>query len=527
MFKPNILAAVSLLVVSVPAAAQADEPALTHHLAHVAVDGERTIARLVELDFDLAACHGVSRHAEHVEVIATDAELARLERSGFDFEVVISDLEQHHARDLARFGPFIDGPTPPLGQGAMGGHWTLDQAVSILDDLAARFPGLCSAKTSLGKSHEGRDIWMVKISDNVSVDENEPEAFFDALHHAREPLSMETTILFMSELLEGYGTDAEATYIVDNRELYFVPVVNPDGYEYNRRTNPNGGGYWRKNRRNNGGSRGVDLNRNYATGFGGPGSSGSGSSDTYRGPSAFSEPETAAIENFCRGRNFPMVFSVHTYTDILLRPWGTTATHPANRAEYDRLGKVLTQQNGISHGAASIVLYVASGVSLDHHHAAHGSLAWTPELGRSSEGGFWPNSANTVKIAARHQPMFRQAAVMAGQTISDGQVILMSNGNIGSSVKLAMFGSPGANALLLAASGPGNMRVPGVEGPLLLDPGSLLSLPPLTFGSAGYLSLSGVIPNVPALRGQTVHAQMLHVKGNFFSLGNAVQVTYR
>ena len=76
----------------------------------------------------------------------------------------------------------------------------------------------------------------------------EPEAFYDALHHAREPLSMETTILFMEELLTGYGKDPEATFIVNERELYFVPCVNPDGYEYNRRIRPGGGGLWRKKR---------------------------------------------------------------------------------------------------------------------------------------------------------------------------------------------------------------------------------------------------------------------------------------
>jgi murein tripeptide amidase MpaA len=95
---------------------------------------------------------------------------------------------------------------------------------------------------------------------------------------------------YMWYLLENYGTDPEATYLVDNREMYFVPCFNPDGYEYNRQTDPNGGGMWRKNRRNNGGSYGVDLNRNfgYMWGYDDLGSSPIPSSETYRGPSAFS-----------------------------------------------------------------------------------------------------------------------------------------------------------------------------------------------------------------------------------------------
>ena len=140
---------------------------------------------------------------------------------------------------------------------------------------------------------------------------------------------METTIAFMDNLLSRYGTDPEATFIIDNRELYFVPIVNPDGYEYNRRTNPGGGGMWRKNRRNHGGgSFGVDLNRNYATGFGGSGSSGNRSSDIYRGTSPFSEPETAVLEAFASSRSFVTVFSSHSYTDVLLRPFGYKTSQP-------------------------------------------------------------------------------------------------------------------------------------------------------------------------------------------------------
>ena len=123
---------------------------------------------------------------------------------------------------------------------------------------------------------------------------------------------METTLLFMDQLLDDYGHDPEATFLVDQRELFFVPCVNPDGYEYNRTTNPGGGGLWRKNRRANvGGSYGVDLNRNYATGWSAPngGSSPTPTSDTYRGTAPFSEPETAALEAFAASRHFVTVFS--------------------------------------------------------------------------------------------------------------------------------------------------------------------------------------------------------------------------
>jgi murein tripeptide amidase MpaA len=89
--------------------------------------------------------------------------------------------------------------------------------------------------------------------------------FFNAVHHAREPMSMSQLIFFMWHILENYNTDKDIKTLVNSTELYVVPCVNPDGYVYNQGTNPSGGGMWRKNRRNNGnGTFGVDPNRNYA-----------------------------------------------------------------------------------------------------------------------------------------------------------------------------------------------------------------------------------------------------------------------
>ena len=174
--------------------------------------------------------------------------------------------------------------------------------------MKIQYPNLISTKISIGNSIENRPIYTVKISDNPEIDENEPEILYTALHHAREPQSMMQMIYFMYYLLENYNTDPSVQYLVNNRELYFIPVVNPDGYEYNRTTNPSGGGMWRKNRRNNGGSYGVDLNRNYGpyTYWNAPngGSSTTPSSDTYRGTAPFSEPETNSIKNFLASREF-------------------------------------------------------------------------------------------------------------------------------------------------------------------------------------------------------------------------------
>jgi carboxypeptidase T len=401
-----------------------------YHLATVEISGAADLDRLLALDLDLAACQALEIGTRTVDVIAHgDQDLAVLRAAGLPFQVAIRDMEAHYAQELARFGPFqTETLTPPVGQGAMGGHYTLAQMEAILDGFAQSYPGLCSTKTSIGTSLQGRDIWVVKISDNVAQSENEARAYFDAVHHAREPVSMTATLDFMDWLLSSYGSDPDATFLVDERELYFVPCVNPDGYEFNRQNSPGGGGMWRKNRRANAdGTAGVDLNRNYATGWSAPngGNSTSGSSDTYRGTAPFSEPESAAIEAFMTGMGFSQSCSTHTYTDVLLYPWGWQTGGPANASDYEALAPRFVDDSGVPFGPVSTQLYIAAGGAVDHHHAAHGTISWTPELGRANEGGFWPNSPTQVVIVDRHRTMFRDMALTAGSLVGVGGVAIV------------------------------------------------------------------------------------------------------
>lgn len=405
--------------VCVAAAAVAQgAPQPVRSLLEVTTTGPAQLQRLLAMDLDLAGCSLPLPAQRRLEVVGYPGDLARLQTAGFRCRVLVPDLAAAHVAALAATAPATpDTLTPPIGQGSMGGHYTLAEMEAILDALHQQHPSLCAAKVSIGQSIQGRPLWMVKISDNVGVDENEPEVYFDSLHHAREPLSLGATLLFLDELLAGYGTDPEATFLIDQREIYVVPCVNPDGYEWNRANSPNGGGMWRKNRRLNAdGTYGVDLNRNYATFWNAPngGSSPTPSSDTYRGTGPFSEPESQALEAFAASRQFAVVFSTHTYTDVLLRPFGYAQLEPANAAVYDAIGGLLTQDNGIAQGRISQLLYIASGSSVDHHHSVRGSLSWTAELGRLNEGNFWPVGPKIEEIARRHQSMFRRFALTAG-----------------------------------------------------------------------------------------------------------------
>src|SRR5690606_35887449 len=211
-------------------------------------------------------------------------------------------------------------------------------------------------------------------------------------------------LYFMYYLLENYGTDPEVTDLVDSRRLFFIPVVNPDGYVFNETTHPEGGGMWRKNRRDNGGnSFGVDLNRNYGYewGYDDLGSSDFPPSDLYRGPAPFSEPETRAIRDFLEGgRHVSVAFNYHTHGDLLLFPWGyVQGTYTPDHDEYVALGHALTEANGYTSGPSPDVLYLVNGGATDWFYGEQSTkgkiMAFLPEVGYS----FWPDPVDVYALA--------------------------------------------------------------------------------------------------------------------------------
>ncbi len=390
---------------------------------------------LQELDLDIAA---VDVRARRAEVIADAADQRRLDRAGLRWRFLTRDLAGFYARRLAAgqnqgpaAGSYGNWLSPPFGSGSMGGYYTLSEIGSVLDQMRAAYPNLISAKQSMGTSIEGRDLWWVRISDNPDVDESEPEVRFDALHHAREPEGMQCTLWFMLYLLESYGSDPLATYLVNEREIYCIPCVNPDGYEYNHQQAPGGGGLWRKNRRNNGGgSRGVDLNRNYPYkwGFDNIGSSGDPNSEVYRGTGPASEPEVAAMTAFLSAHTFQTALSVHTYSNLWLAPWGYDTLYPANWDDYSEVAGLATEVNGYPHGPAAIILYEANGVTIDTDHGSYGTLSWTPEIGSSSDG-FWPPQSRIVPLAEDNLLAFQRTALAGGPWVRGISLTLVDAGD--------------------------------------------------------------------------------------------------
>jgi uncharacterized protein YxeA len=269
---------------------------------------------------------------------------------------------------------------------------------SDIQAVATAHPDIVS-RFSVGLSYEGREMWAVKISDNVGTDEDEPEVLFIGQHHAREHITVEMTLYILHLLADNYGTDQQVTDLVNSREVYIIFTTNPDGSEYDIAT----GSYrsWRKNRQPNSGSLyvGTDLNRNYGYKWGCcGGSSGFPSSETYRGPSAFSAPETQRIRDFINSRvvgekqQIKTSITFHSYAQLVLWPYGYTYTDvPSDMTKDDHdvfavMGQAMAATNGYTPQQASD-LYITDGTTDDWAYGVHKIFMYTFEMGSNT---FYP-----------------------------------------------------------------------------------------------------------------------------------------
>ena len=295
--------------------------------------------------------------------------------------------------------PVVNNAFPP----ADSNYHDYNEMTSEINSLVASKPAI-ARKQSIGTSFEGRDMPVIKISDNVTVDENEPEVLYNAHQHAREHLTVEMALYLLHQFIDLYGTDSRITNLVNSREIWIVPDMNPDGGEYDIAT----GSYrsWRKNRQPNSGSSnvGTDLNRNWSFQWGCcGGSSGSTGSETYRGPSSFSAPETSRLRDFVNSRvvggvqQIKVNIDFHTYSELVLWPYGyttanTTSTLNADaQATFATIGQQMAASNGFTPEQSSD-LYIADGTSIDWMWGAHNIFAYTLELYPVSAGagGFYP-----------------------------------------------------------------------------------------------------------------------------------------
>ena len=290
-----------------------------------------------------------------------------------------------------------------------------NEMVTEIQAAAAAHPNFVRV-ISLGNSFEGRNIIGVRISDDATDNLDEPGVFFVGQHHAREHMTVEVVL----SLIRLFAESSKVTVrnLVYTRQIYIFPSLNPDGSEYDIAT----GSYrmWRKNRQPNAQATGTDNNRNYSYRWGCcGGSSGNGGSDTYRGPSAFSTPEDAALRDFITAHpNVMTGLSYHTYGDLVLYPYGYTFDDlppdmdPVDRQTFVAMAAELARTTGY-HPQQSSDLYITDGDFNDWMYGAMGRYPITFEM--SSHGyGFYPPDEFIPQDVARNQ---EAAAFMA--TIAD------------------------------------------------------------------------------------------------------------
>lgn len=257
----------------------------------------------------------------------------------------------------------------------------------------------------IGDSFQGRDLWVLRIT-NHAITIARPTLFVMANIHGRELITNEAAMAFVDYLTDGYGVDADVTWLIDYHEIHVLVSANPDGHVKNEPGAP--WAWWRKNANSNfctGGWEGVDLNRNsdFLWACCG-GSSGYPCAETFRGPAAASESETQAVEHYVR-TIFPdqredtltaaapltttgVFVTLHSYGNLVLWPWGLTYNLAPNEAGLRALGEKMAAINGYT-AQQSSALYLTDGAMDDWAYGELGVAAFTFEIGSYSDG-FYP-----------------------------------------------------------------------------------------------------------------------------------------
>ena len=337
-----------------------------------------------------------------LDVQINTAHLPTLTKLGIGHDMLIEDL---HARQIERWAQMRD--LEQLDADNHRGAWNHNDAwfsnykqfadiVTYFNDIAAARPDIASL-ADVGDSLQGNDVYALTLTGPDmpgNARDDRPVVLWNGAQHAREWVSPMTVSYIASKLAEDYGSDPRVTDLINNTRLVIVPVMNPDGYLYTW----SDARFWRKNRRNNGdGTFGVDLNRNWGYEWGGQGASSNSDSDTYHGPSAFSEPETQVMRSLAMSYGDKLVSHIdyHTYTQLILWPFGyadDVQTPEPDRTFFDDLSTALSDEifaySGIFYNPIQAVeLYPAAGNSIDWFYGDLGVKSLTFEL-RPDSGGF-------------------------------------------------------------------------------------------------------------------------------------------
>jgi PKD repeat protein len=294
--------------------------------------------RSLGLEFEPAATDGSS-----VRMYLVPEEFKVLKNSNLRYQITIPDLNKH-------FEHYWDNTIVPPG------YYTYDQIIALVDSLAANFPSICK-KVSWGTSIGGRQLAALKISDNVNTDEPEAEIMFDGGIHGDEVGGSQNVIMFARDLCLGFGSNPTITNLVNNREIWLYPMVNPDGRASMSRYNVNG----------------VDCNRDNGYMWNSEGNSWG----------AFSQVETKALRNGILDNQFVVYTNFHSGTEILSFPWSYRADPTRDNEHINQLADVYANASGYSnlqYGQGYNIMYAINGSTKDFQYGSLGNIGWSMEI---------------------------------------------------------------------------------------------------------------------------------------------------
>lgn len=419
MFKTPIASA-ALLALALTAGAPAQAAATDHGAERAAERQQQNFFKAWFPDLATARKAAVSLHGQMLEVdyakgwqvFQLDAEgQALLQRFGYRLEPATDFIARRNslldAVDAAAARDRAANPNAPeAGVFAIPNYScyeTVEETFAAAQAMAASRPDLATW-TDVGDSWQksvnkgGYDMGVLKLS-NSAVPGPKPKLFVSSAIHAREYVTAPLSLAFARWLFDGYGTNADATWLMDQHEVHLLLQTNPDG-----RKKAEAGLLWRKNTNTNycgarSNNRGADLNRNFAFSWNttnGQGSSGNACDETFRGPSAASEPEVQSVQNYIRnlwpdlrgpGKSDPapadtggIHLDLHSYGELVLWPWGDTPTPSGNASAQQTLGRRFAFFNGYF-PQQSIGLYPTDGTSDGPSYGELGVAAYTFELG--------------------------------------------------------------------------------------------------------------------------------------------------
>ncbi len=330
-------------------------------VVNTATPADRQKLGALSLPFEPASSDG-----SLVRMYLVPKELEQLKDSGIEYRVRIPDLNAHYAG-------FWDNPLVPPG------YYNYEQIVFIIDSLATHFPSICK-KVMLGTSVGNRQLAALKISDNVNEDEPEPEILFDGGIHGDEVGGAQNMIMFARELCLVYDNDPTLTDLVNTREIWLYPMVNPDGRVSMSRYNNNG----------------VDINRDNGYMWDGEGFS----------PGACSQVETKTLRNLLLDNQFVVYTNYHSGTEIISYPWSYRASSPRDIQHIDQLAQEYANHSGygnLTYGQGYLVMYAINGSTKDFQYGSLGNVGWSIEISNdkqppSSQISFFYNANKSAML---------------------------------------------------------------------------------------------------------------------------------